>query len=192
MALYELAGQRPHLERAAWVAESAHVIGRVHLGAGASVWFGSVVRGDADSITIGAGSNIQDGCVLHVDPGAPLHIGEYVTVGHKAMLHGCTVGDESLVGIGAIILNGARIGRHCLVGAGALVTEGKSFADGSLIVGTPARAVRQLTAEHIEALHQGALHYVENARLFRRTLRRLPDWDELLEKAGLQELPASA
>ena len=173
MALYELAGQRPHLERAAWVAESAHVIGRVHLGAGASVWFGSVVRGDADSITIGAGSNIQDGCVLHVDPGAPLHI-------------------ESLVGIGAIILNGARIGRHCLVGAGALVTEGKSFADGSLIVGTPARAVRQLTAEHIEALHQGALHYVENARLFRRTLRRLPDWDELLEKAGLQELPASA
>lgn len=173
MALYEVAGRSPQVAQTAWVADSAQVMGRVRLAAGASVWFGCVLRGDVDDISIGEESNIQDGSVLHVDPGAPLHVGARVTVGHKAMLHGCTVGDESLIGIGAVVLNGARIGRHCLVGAGALVTEGKEFADGSLIVGAPARVVRQLTPEEIEGLRHSAQHYVENAERFRTTLRRV-------------------
>lgn len=173
MALYEVAGRSPQVAQTAWVADSAQVMGRVRLAAGASVWFGCVLRGDVDDISIGEESNIQDGSVLHVDPGAPLHVGARVTVGHKAMLHGCTVGDESLIGIGAVVLNGARIGRHCLVGAGALVTEGKEFPDGSLIVGAPARAVRQLTPEEIEGLRHSAQHYVENAERFRTTLRRV-------------------
>ena len=173
MALYEVAGRSPQVAQTAWVADSAQVMGRVRLAAGASVWFGCVLRGDVDDISIGEESNIQDGSVLHVDPGVPLHVGARVTVGHKAMLHGCTVGDESLIGIGAVVLNGARIGRHCLVGAGALVTEGKEFADGSLIVGAPARVVRQLTPEEIEGLRHSAQHYVENAERFRTTLRRV-------------------
>ncbi|MBQ6655803.1 MAG: gamma carbonic anhydrase family protein [Ottowia sp.] len=173
MALYEVAGRSPQVAQTAWVADSAQVMGRVRLAAGASVWFGCVLRGDVDDISIGEESNIQDGSVLHVDPGAPLHVGARVTVGHKAMLHGCTVGDESLIGIGAVVLNGARIGQHCLVGAGALVTEGKEFADGSLIVGAPARVVRQLTPEEIEGLRHSAQHYVENAERFRTTLRRV-------------------
>ena len=128
-------------------------------------------RGDVERIHIGAGSNVQDASVLHVDPCMPLTIGERVTVGHKAMLHGCAIGDESLIGIGAIVLNGARIGRHCLVGAGALVTEGKTFPDGSLIIGSPARVARALTPKQIEGLRQSARHYIENARHFRATLR---------------------
>ena len=173
MALYEVAGQRPQVDATAWVADSAQVMGWVRLAARASVWFGCVLRGDVDDIVIGEETNIQDGSVLHVDPGVPLHVGARVTVGHKAMLHGCTVGDESLIGIGAVVLNGARIGRHCLVGAGALVTEGKEFPDGSLIVGAPARVVRQLTPEQIEGLRHSAQHYVENAARFRATLRRV-------------------
>ena len=173
MALYEVAGRSPQVAQTAWVADSAQVMGRVRLAAGASVWFGCVLRGDVDDISIGEESNIQDGSVLHVDPGAPLHVGARVTVGHKAMLHGCTVGDESLIGIGAVVLNGARIGQHCLVGAGALVTEGKEFADGSLIVGAPARVVRQLSPKQIEGLRESAQHYVENAARFRETLRRV-------------------
>ena len=173
MAIYELDGVAPQVAASAWVADSAQVIGDVVLGEGASVWFGTVVRGDADRITIGAGSNVQDASVLHADIGKPLTIGENVTVGHQVMLHGCTIGDESLIGIGAIVLNGAKIGRHCLVGAGALVTEGKEFPDGSMIIGSPAKAVRQLTPEQIEGLKLSAQHYMDNARRFRAGLKKL-------------------
>ena len=173
MAIYELDGVAPQVHTQAWVAPSAQVMGQVSVGAGASIWFGTVVRGDTERITIGADSNIQDASVLHADAGQPLVIGERVTVGHQAMLHGCTVGDESLIGIGAIVLNGAKIGKNCLVGAGALVTEGKEFPDGSMIVGAPAKAVRQLTPEQIEGLRQSAQHYIDNARMFRATLKKL-------------------
>ena len=173
MAIYELDGVAPQVHATAWVADSAQVMGSVTLGEDASVWFGTVVRGDTDSITIGAGSNVQDASVLHADFGKPLVIGERVTVGHQVMLHGCTIGDESLIGIGAVVLNGARIGKNCLVGAGALVTEGKEFPDGSMILGSPAKAVRQLTPEQIEGLRMSAQHYVDNARRFRAGLRKL-------------------
>lgn len=173
MALYEVDGKTPQAHPSAWVAESAEVMGDVRLGADASVWFGCVVRGDTDRITIGEGSNIQDLSVLHADRGVPLTVGRHVTVGHKVMLHGCTIGDESLIGIGAVVLNGARIGRNCLVGAGSLVTEGKEFPDGSMIMGTPARVVRQLTPEQIEGLRLSARHYIDNARQFRATLKKL-------------------
>lgn len=173
MAIYELDGHVPSIAATAYVADGATVIGRVTLGEHASVWPGTVIRADNDTITIGARSNIQDGAVLHVDPGLPMTIGADVTVGHLAMLHGCTIGDGSLIGIGAIVLNNARIGRSCLVGAGALVTEGKEFPDGSLIVGSPARAVRALTPEQIDGLRQSASHYVGNADRFRKGLRRI-------------------
>jgi carbonic anhydrase/acetyltransferase-like protein (isoleucine patch superfamily) len=173
MALYEVDGKTPQVDASAWVAESAEVMGHVHIGADASVWFGCVLRGDTESMTIGEGSNVQDLSVLHADRGMPLTVGRHVTVGHKVMLHGCTIGDESLIGIGAVVLNGARIGRHCLVGAGALVTEGKQFPDGSMIVGAPARVVRQLTPEQIDGLRLSAQHYIDNARLFRATLKKL-------------------
>lgn len=173
MAIYELDGVAPQMPASAWVAESAQVIGNVILGDNTSVWFGAVLRGDTDSLTIGDGSNIQDGSVLHADPGMPLVIGQNVTVGHQVMLHGCTVGDGSLVGIGAVVLNGAQIGRHCLVGAGSLVTEGKVFPDGSVIMGSPAKVVRQLTPEQMEGLGHGATHYIENAARYRQGLKRL-------------------
>ncbi|TSE26501.1 2,3,4,5-tetrahydropyridine-2,6-dicarboxylate N-acetyltransferase [Tepidimonas sediminis] len=173
MAIYQLDDLRPDLHPTAWVADSARVIGRVTLGPDVSVWDGAVLRGDNDPITIGEGSNVQDGSVLHTDVGVPLTIGARVTIGHMVMLHGCTIGDESLIGIGAIVLNGARIGRHCLVGAGALVTEGKTFPDGVLILGSPAKVVRELTAQEIEALRASARHYIDNARRFRAGLRRL-------------------
>jgi len=173
MALYELDGMAPQVAASAWVADSAQVMGNVSVGEDASVWFGTVVRGDCESIAIGAGSNVQDASVLHADVGKPLVIGERVTVGHQVMLHGCTIGDESLIGIGAIVLNGARIGKNCLVGAGSLVTEGKEFPDGSMILGSPAKAVRQLTPEQIEGLRQSAQHYIENARRFRGGLRKI-------------------
>lgn len=173
MALYELDGTAPQVAASAWVADSAQVMGNVSVGEDASVWFGTVVRGDCESIAIGAGSNVQDASVLHADVGKPLVIGERVTVGHQVMLHGCTIGDESLIGIGAVVLNGARIGRNCLVGAGALVTEGKEFPDGSMILGSPAKAVRQLTPEQMAAIRQSAQHYIDNARRFRATLRQI-------------------
>ena len=173
MAVYELDGVAPRVDPTAWIADSAEVMGNVHLGPDASVWFGCVLRGDTESMHIGEGSNIQDLSVLHADFGQPLHIGRHVTIGHKVMLHGCTIGDESLIGIGAVVLNGARIGKNCLVGAGALVTEGKEFPDGSMIVGAPARVVRQLTPEQIEGLRQSARHYIDNARRFRAGLKRL-------------------
>ena len=173
MAIYELDGVAPQVAASAWVADSAQVMGNVVLGEDASVWFGTVVRGDTESITIGAGSNIQDASVLHADIGKPLVVGERVTVGHQVMLHGCTIGDESLIGIGAIVLNGAKIGRNCLVGAGSLVTEGKEFPDGSMILGSPAKVVRQLTPEQIEGLRRSAEHYSDNERKFRATLKKL-------------------
>jgi len=173
MALYQLDEHVPQLAEGAWVADSAQVIGRVTLEADASVWFGTVLRGDTERLRLGRGSNIQDGSVCHADPGYPLEIGENVTVGHLVMLHGCTIGDGTLIGIQAVVLNGARIGKHCLVGAGALVTEGKEFPDGSLIIGSPAKAVRLLTPEQIEGLQRTARHYVDNARRYRAGLRKL-------------------
>ena len=173
MAIYELDGVAPQVAASGWVADSAQVIGDVVLGEGASVWFGTVVRGDTARIAIGAGTNVQDASVLHADIGVPLVIGNNVTVGHQVMLHGCTIGDESLIGIGAVVLNGARIGRNCLVGAGSLVTEGKEFPDGSMILVSPARVVRQLSPEQIEGLRTSARHYMDNARRFKAGLRQL-------------------
>lgn len=173
MAIYELDGVAPRMADSAWVADNAQVMGDVALGEGASVWFGATVRGDTETITIGEGSNVQDGSVLHADHGFPLTIGARVTVGHQVMLHGCTIGDESLIGIGAVVLNGARIGRHCLVGAGSLVTEGKVFPDGSMILGRPAKVVRELTPEQIEGLRMSAAHYIENARRYRQGLKKI-------------------
>lgn len=173
MAVYELDGQAPKLGPGAWVADSAQVIGKVTLEENASVWFGTVVRGDTEHLYIGRRSNVQDGSVLHADAGVPLHIGEEVTVGHKVMLHGCTVGDGSLIGIGAVVLNHARIGKNCLVGAGALVTEGKEFPDGSMILGSPAKAVKQLSPEQIAGLRRIAQHYVDNAALYRQGLKKI-------------------
>ena len=173
MAVYELNSVAPQIAASAFVADSAQVMGNVHIGEDASIWFGTVIRGDTSTIRIGKGSNIQDASVLHADFGQPLVVGERVTVGHQVMLHGCTIGDESLIGIGAVVLNGAKIGKNCLVGAGALVTEGKEFPDGSMIIGAPAKAVRELTPEQIEGLRQSALHYIENARRFKQGLRRI-------------------
>ena len=175
MALYSLDDHTPAVAASAWVAADAQVIGRVTLGEDSSVWFGAVLRGDSDTLTIGRGSNVQDGSVLHADPGYPLMLGENVTVGHQVMLHGCTVGDGSLIGIQAVVLDGARIGRQCLVGAGALVTRGKVFPDGSLIVGSPAKVSRPLTADEIEGLRRSAEHYVENARRYRNGLKKVAE-----------------
>jgi carbonic anhydrase/acetyltransferase-like protein (isoleucine patch superfamily) len=172
MAVYQLGDLSPDIAASAWVADSARVIGNVSLGDDASVWFGVVVRGDTERIAIGRGSNIQDNSVVHADAGFPVSVGENVTVGHQAMLHGCTIGDHSLIGIQAVVLNGAKIGSHCLVGAGALVTEGQSFPDGSLILGTPARVVRQLSPEQMQGLEKSAAHYVENARRYRAELKK--------------------
>ena len=173
MAVYELDGVAPRMAAGSWIADSAQVMGHVELGEDVSVWFGVVIRGDTEVITIGRGSNIQDGSVLHADVGKPLQIGDNVTVGHKVMLHGCSVGDGSLIGIGAVVLNGARIGRGCIVGAGALVTEGKEFPDGSMIIGSPAKAVRALTPEQQQGLLRSAEHYIENAQRFRAGLKRI-------------------
>lgn len=173
MAIYQLDEDAPRLDPSAWVADSAEVIGRVELGADASVWYGAVLRGDNEWITIGERSNIQDGCVLHTDIGTPLVVGADVTVGHQVVLHGCSVGEGSLIGIQSVILNGARIGRHSIVGAGALVTEGKEFPDGVLIVGRPAKVVRELTPEQIARVKLSAAHYVNNARRHARGVKKL-------------------
>ena len=173
MAVYQLDDLLPVIHESAWVADSAQVMGNVTLEEGSSVWFGVVVRGDTETITIGRGSNIQDNSVLHADEGMPLVIGENVTVGHQAMLHGCTIGDGALIGIQAVVLNGAKIGRNCLVGAGALVTEGKEFPDGCMILGSPAKAVRQLSDAQIEGLKMSAQHYMDNARRYKAGLKKL-------------------
>ena len=175
MALYRIGDDAPRLAEGAWVAESASVIGRVELQAGASVWYGSVLRGDNEWITIGERSNVQDGCVLHTDMGFPMTLGADVSLGHMVMLHGCTIGDGSLVGIGSVVMNGAKIGRNCIVGAGSLVTEGKEFADNSLIVGSPAKAIRTLTDEQAAKLKLNAAHYVANAMRHRQEVERIDE-----------------
>ncbi len=171
--IWELDGIAPNLPENGdfWIAPDANVIGRVVIGEGASVWFGCTLRGDNEAITIGAGSNVQENCVMHTDPGFPLTIGEGCTIGHKAMLHGCTLGQNVLIGMGAIVLNGARIGDDCLIGAGALITEGKEIPPGSLVLGAPGRVVRQLDQAAIAGLRASALHYQENARRFRKGLK---------------------
>lgn len=173
MAVYQLDDLTPHIADSAWVADNAQVVGDVHMDANSSVWFSSVVRGDTATIRIGEGTNIQDGSVLHADVGIPLTIGKHVTVGHMVQLHGCTIGDESLIGIGAVVLNGAKIGKNCLVGAGSLVTEGKEFPDGSMILGSPAKVVRELTPEQIEGLRRSAQHYVNNKNRFKAGLKKI-------------------
>ena len=173
MAIYELDGVAPTLGKDAYVADSAQVMGDVVLGEGASVWFGVVARGDSERLTIGKGSNIQDGSVLHADAGVPLVIGDNVSVGHMVMLHGCTVGDGSLIGIGAVVLNHAKIGKNCIVGANSLVTEGKEFPDGSMIMGSPAKLVRQLDAAQIAGINGIAGHYIENAKRFRAGFKKI-------------------
>ncbi len=173
MPIYALDDLEPRLPEAGhfWVAPDAHVIGRVTLGEDVGVWFGAVIRGDNEPITVGARTNIQEGAMLHADPGMPLTVGADVTVGHHAILHGCTVGDNALIGMGATVLNRARIGANCIVGANALVTEGKEFPDFSLIVGSPAKAVRTLDPSTAEQLRASARHYVQNWRRFATGLK---------------------
>lgn len=173
MAIYQLGDDIPDIDPSAFVADTATVLGKVTLEAGATVWFGATLRGDNERITIGAGSNVQEGTVMHTDPGYPLTIGNKVTIGHQAMLHGCMIGDGALIGIQAVILNGARIGKGCLVGAGALVTEGKEFPDGSLILGSPAKVVRQLTQEDLLRLEGTAAGYVARGQLYKTQLKKI-------------------
>ncbi len=173
MAVYRLEGVSPTLAASAYVAPNASVIGNVHLAENATVWFAATLRGDNERISIGANSNVQDGAVMHTDPGFPLTVAAYVSIGHQAMLHGCTVGEGSLIGIQAVVLNGAVIGKSCLVGAGAVVTERKVFADGSLILGAPAKVVRQLTEEEKANLLKGALHYAERGGRYRTGLEQI-------------------
>lgn len=173
MPIYQLGEHAPDIDDSAYVAAEATLIGQVTLHAQASVWSGVVIRGDNERITVGARSNVQEGTVMHTDPGCPLTVGEGVTVGHQAMLHGCTIGDGSLIGIQAVVLNGAVIGKHCLVGAGAIVTERKVFPDRSLILGAPARVVRTLTDEDVTRLETSATVYVQRGAMFKRELRRI-------------------
>jgi carbonic anhydrase/acetyltransferase-like protein (isoleucine patch superfamily) len=173
MAIYELDGISPQLGQGAWVADSAEVIGQVQLGDNASVWPMCVLRGDAERIIVGRNTNIQDASVLHADFGVPLVIGDDVSVGHQVMLHGCTVGDGSLIGIQAVVLNNAKIGRNCIVGAGSIVTEGKEFPDNSLILGAPAKVVRTLDDKALAMMKHIVEHYVENAQRFRQGLKKI-------------------
>ncbi len=165
-----VAGKKPQLQGEHFIAENAVVVGDVALGNNVSVWFGAVIRGDVDSVRIGENTNIQDGAVLHVDAGSPLEIGSGVTVGHAAVLHGCTVGNDTLIGIRSVVLNGAKIGKNCLIGANTLVTEHKVIPDGSLVVGSPGKAIRALTTEEMEAIRANARHYVESADQYRNEL----------------------
>ena len=168
--IYALDGVAPEIDADTWIAPGAHVMGRVVLAAGASLWFGACLRGDNEEIRVGAGSNVQENCVFHTDMGYPIRIGVNCTIGHKAMLHGCIIGDGSLVGMGATILNGAMIGRGCLIGAGALIPEGKVIPDGSLVMGMPGKVVRALDATAQERLLASAAHYRDRMRRFRTGL----------------------
>lgn len=171
MALYSIGDLAPSISPTAWIAPSADLIGDVRLGNRCSVWFGAVIRADNTPIILGDETNFQDGAIGHSDPGAPLTLGARVTVGHQAILHGCTIGDEALIGMGARVLNGAVIGSQCIVGAGALVTEGKEFEPRSLIVGSPARAVRSLSDEQVALLKLSAAHYAEKAARYAAQLK---------------------
>ena len=173
MTIYQLGEHIPVIDASAYVADSANIIGKAEIGANASIWFDVTIRGDNERITVGENSNVQEGCILHTDPGYPLTIGKNVTIGHQAMLHGCTIAEGSLIGIQAVILNGAKIGKNCLVGAGALITEGKEFPDNSLIIGSPAKAVRTLSDEDIARLHGNTDNYVERGKLFKTQLKRI-------------------
>jgi carbonic anhydrase/acetyltransferase-like protein (isoleucine patch superfamily) len=173
MTIYQLGDDAPEIAASAYVAETASVIGKVTLHDNASVWFGTTIRGDNERITIGTNSNVQESCVMHTDLGFPMSIGDNVTIGHQAMLHGCSIGDGALIGIQAVVLNGAKIGKGCLVGAGALVTEGKEFPDHSLIIGSPAKAVRTLTDEEVARLQLIAASYVQRAQLFKTQLHKI-------------------
>lgn len=175
MAIYRLGVSSPELPAADsyWVAPSAIVLGKVKLQHDASVWFGAVLRGDLESILVGEGSNVQDNAILHTDVGFPLTIGRNCTIGHRAMLHGCTIGDNSLVGIGATVLDGAQIGASCIVGAHALITQGKIIPDRSLVIGSPGKIVRELSAEDIEGIAHAAAHYIENWKRFSAELSKL-------------------
>ncbi|HEY9236179.1 MULTISPECIES: gamma carbonic anhydrase family protein [Phenylobacterium] len=174
MAVYNLGDVAPKLpsEDEYWIAPTAAVMGNVILKKNASVWFGATIRGDNDPITIGENSNVQDGSVLHTDTGYPLTIGDNVTVGHMVMLHGCTIGDGTLVGIGSIVLNGAKIGKNCLIGANCLITEGKEIPDNSLVMGAPGKVVREISPDQARGLSLGALHYVRNWQRYRAELRQ--------------------
>lgn len=173
MSLYALDGVAPQLADGVWVAPNASVVGNVILAANVSIWFGVVIRCDNEPIIIGKCTNVQDNSVLHSDPGMPLTIGADVTIGHKAMLHGCTVGDNSLIGIGATVLNGAVIGKNCIVGAHALITEGKTIPDNSLVVGASGRVVKSLGEPQVQMLKASALHYVDNAKRFKNGLEEI-------------------
>jgi len=173
MTLYALADIAPTVAEDAWVAPDANVIGNVELGPKSSVWFGCTLRGDNERITVGQGSNVQENCVLHTDVGYPLTIGTHCTIGHKVMLHGCTIDDNSLIGMGATVLNGAKIGKNCLIGAGALITENKVIPDGSLVMGVPGKVVRSLDEGAIAGLTQSALHYQQNAARFAADLKKV-------------------
>ncbi|WP_299030504.1 gamma carbonic anhydrase family protein [uncultured Sulfitobacter sp.] len=171
MTIYALADITPQIDPTAWVAPDANVIGNVTLAQNSSVWFGCTLRGDNELISVGAGSNVQENSVFHTDPGCPLTIGENCTIGHKVMLHGCTIGDNSLIGMGATVLNGAKIGKNCLIGAGALITENKVIPDGSLVMGAPGKVVRTLDDKAIEGLRMSAIHYQQNAARFAADLK---------------------
>ncbi|MGB0958739.1 MAG: gamma carbonic anhydrase family protein [Halocynthiibacter sp.] len=173
MTIYALDGVEPQIDDTAFVADDANIIGKIVIEETASVWFGCTLRGDNEEIRIGRGSNVQEATVMHTDMGYPLVIGENVTVGHKAMLHGCTVGDNSLIGMGAVVLNGAKIGKNCLIGAGALITEGKVIPDGSLVMGAPGKVVREMTPEGIQGLTASALGYQANAKRFKAGLKKV-------------------
>jgi carbonic anhydrase/acetyltransferase-like protein (isoleucine patch superfamily) len=173
MAIYQLGEHAPQIDATAFVADSASLIGKVTVEANASVWFGVTIRGDNERITIGANSNVQDGTVMHTDMGFPLTLGKNVSIGHQAMLHGCTVGDGALIGIQAVVMNGAKIGKGCLVGAGALVTEGKEFPDNSLIIGSPAKVVRTLTEDDLQRLAGNADIYMERGKLYKAQLKKI-------------------
>lgn len=172
MPIYSIDGVLPEFadEASCWVAPDASVVGRVKIGRNVGIWFGAAIRGDGEPITIGDDTNVQEHTIMHTDPGFALTIGKGCTIGHRALLHGCTIGDNSLIGMGAIVLNGAKIGNNCLVGAGALVTEGKEFPDGSLIVGSPAKVIRTLDDAAVQRIRISGAHYVENQKRFRKGL----------------------
>jgi len=173
MTIYALGDHKPQIHDDSWVAPDANLIGQVVVEQGASVWFGCTIRADHEEIRVGEGSNVQENCVMHIDAGYPLIIGQNCTIGHKVMLHGCTIGDNTLIGMGAIVLNGAKIGKNCLIGAGALITENKEIPDNSLVMGSPGKVIRGVDAALAEKLRQSALHYQENMRRFRAELKEV-------------------
>ena len=173
MTIYSLDGDSPQVAEDSWIAPDANVIGKIVVEEGASVWFGATLRGDNEAIVIGKGSNVQENTIMHTDMGYPLTVGEGCTIGHKALLHGCTIGDNTLIGMGAVILNGAKIGKNCLIGANALITENKVIPDGSLVMGSPGKVVRELDEQGIQGLRASALNYQQNMRRFRAGLAQI-------------------